>query len=97
MNTSEQTLEDIKNSIELMGKSQHIEILNILTNNPLVKINENRNGVYVNLSYIPTILIEELEKYIHYIKDQELSLKQLEIEKENCKTTFFSGINVPSP
>lgn len=87
---TEQTLENIKNAIEMMGKPQHIEILNMFKRNSNVKINENRNGVYVNLSYIPIELIDELETYINYIKDQEMSLNRFEIEKENCKTTFFT-------
>jgi hypothetical protein len=91
---TEQTLENIKNAIEMMGKPQHIEILNMLKRNSNVKINENRNGVYVNLSYIPIELIDELEIYIGYIKDQELSLKAIEIEKEKCKTDFFSDVDV---
>jgi hypothetical protein len=87
---TDQTLENIKIDIEKMGKPQHIEILNILKRNYQVKINENRNGVYINLSFVPNSVIEELETYISYIKDQELSLNIMEIEKENCKTTFFS-------
>lgn len=87
---SDQTLEDIKTAIEIMGKPQHIEVLNIFKRNSNVKINENRNGVYINLSYIPIELIDELETYISYIKDQELSLNTMEIEKEKCKNDFFS-------
>ena len=86
---TEQTLENIKNAIELMGKPQHIEILNILKRNSQVKINENRNGVYINMSFVPNELIYELETYISYIKDQELSLNRFEIEKEKCKTNFL--------
>jgi hypothetical protein len=91
---SDQKLEDIKTAIEIMGKPQHIEVLNILKRNPNIKINENRNGSYINLSFIPLSVIDELETYINYIKDQEISLNTLEIEKENCKTTFFSDIDL---
>ena len=78
----EQTLEYMKNRIEKMGKTQHIEILNILKKNTTVKLNENRNGVYINLSYLPNDVIEELQKYLDYLKDQETNLEQLEIQKE---------------
>ena len=88
----EQTLDIIKNRIEKMGKTQHIEILNILKNNTTVKLNENRNGVYINLSYLPNDVIEELQKYLDYLKDQETNLEQLEIQKEEFKTTIECGI-----
>jgi len=84
----EQTLDIIKNRIEKMGKPQHIEILNILKKNTTVKLNENRNGVYINLSYLPNDVIEELQKYLDYLKDQETNLEQLEIQKEEFKTTI---------
>jgi hypothetical protein len=84
----EQTLEYMKNRIEKMGKTQHIEILNILKKNTTVKLNENRNGVYINLSYLPNDVIEELQKYLDYLKDQETNLEQLEIQKEEFKTTI---------
>lgn len=89
---SDQTLDDIKVAIEKMGKTQHIEVLNILKRNSNIKINENRNGVYINLSYIPITAVYELETYISYIKDQEQSLNTMEIEKENYKNNFFSDI-----
>ena len=93
---SDQTLDDIKVAIEKMGKPQHIEVLNILKRNSNIKINENRNGVYVNLSYIPITAVYELETYISYIKDQELSLNTMEIEKEKYKNNFFSDITCPN-
>ena len=88
----EQTLDIIKNRIEKMGKTQHIEILNILKKNTTVKLNENRNGVYINLSYLPNDVIEELQKYLDYLKDQETNLQQMEIQKEEFKTTIECGI-----
>jgi hypothetical protein len=84
----EQTLETMKNRIEKMGKTQHIEILNILKKNPTVKLNENRNGVYINLSYLPNDVIEELQKYLDYLKDQESNLEKMEIQKEEFKTAI---------
>ena len=55
----EQSLDIMKNRIEKMGKIQHIEILNILKKNPTVKLNENRNGVYINLSYLHDDVVDE--------------------------------------
>jgi len=81
-------LENIKNSIELMNKYNQIEVLKILENN-LCKINENKSGLYINLSFLSEKTIHELEKYIEYTKDQEESLNTMEYQKEEFKNAFF--------
>lgn len=84
----EQFLENIKNKIGELSKVQHIEILKIIKQNSSVKVNENRNGVYINLSYVPQDTIDQLVKYLDYVKDQESNLEQLEMKKEEIKTIF---------
>jgi hypothetical protein len=81
-------LENIKNTIELMNKHHQIEILKIL-NKFDCKLNENKSGVYVNMTFLDEKTIAELEKYIDYIKDQEDTLITLECQKEEFKNTFF--------
>jgi hypothetical protein len=83
-------LENIKTKIEKMGKTHHIEILKILKKNGNVKLNENKSGVYVNLSFLPKDSINDLENYLNYIEDQESSLIRLENQKEEFKNTFFN-------
>jgi hypothetical protein len=63
--------------------------LKILKKNGNVKLNENKSGVYVNLSFLPKDTISELENYLNYIEDQETSLVTLENQKEDFKNTFF--------
>lgn len=84
-------LEKIKGKIEKMEKHQHIEILKFLKKNPDVILNENKSGVYVNLSFLPEKTVDELTKYVDYIEIQENALGALESEKANYKTTFFYG------
>lgn len=67
---NEITLEDIKQKIESMNKLQHIEVLKIIKKYKNVKLNENKNGVYINISYLPKKAVQELEVYIKYIEDQ---------------------------
>jgi hypothetical protein len=81
-------LENIKISIEIMNKYNQIEILKILQKNTC-KINENKSGVYINLSFLSEKTIVELEKYIDYTKDQEESLNTMEYQKEEFKNAFF--------
>ena len=71
-------LEKIKMKIENMTKQNQIEILKILKNHNNIKLNENKSGVFINLSFLPKIVLEELTKYIHYIDDQENSIRHLE-------------------
>jgi len=85
---SSENMERIKNRIEGMDKYHQLEILKILMNHAS-KINENKSGVYVNLSFLPKTTIDELIKYIDYFQDQEESLVTMEYQKEEFKNSFF--------
>jgi hypothetical protein len=82
-------LEIIKSKIENMSKKHHIEILKILKTNSLIKINENKSGIYINLSFLPNETINELYKYIDYISKQEDSLNNIENQKNMLKNEFL--------
>ena len=81
-------LENIKNFIESLNKHHQIEILKIFYNRKC-KLNENKSGVYINMSFLEEETIQELEKYIEYIKDQEESINMVECQKEEFKNTYF--------
>jgi hypothetical protein len=81
-------LENLKKTIETLNKYHQVEILKILTKN-LCKINENKSGCYVNLSFLNEESIEEIQKYIAYVKDQEESLNTMEYQKEEFKNAYF--------
>ena len=83
-------LEKLKTSIEHLNKHHQIEVLRILSKQ-LCKLNENKSGVYVNLTYISNEVIEELQKYIEYTKQQEETLKTTEYQKEEFKTSLFNN------
>ena len=85
---SSEFIEKIKNSIESMDKYHQIEILKILSKNTST-INENKSGVFVNLSFLPKKTIDELKEFIDYIHDQEESLVTMEYQTEEFKNTFF--------
>jgi hypothetical protein len=82
-------LENMKRFIENMNKYHQVEILKILSKN-LCKINENKSGVYVNLSFLPKETIDEIEKYIEYSKEQEETFKTIEYQKEEFKNAYFN-------
>ena len=89
-NISIEKLEKLKNNIEAMDKLNQIEILKIITNNKNKnKINENKSGVFVNLSFLPQNTIQEMLNYIDYIKDQEETIKIMEYQKTEFENSFF--------
>uniref|UniRef100_A0A6C0DRQ3 NET domain-containing protein n=1 Tax=viral metagenome TaxID=1070528 RepID=A0A6C0DRQ3_9ZZZZ len=81
-------IENIKKTVEAMNKFDQLEILKILSKN-ICKINENKSGVFVNLSLLPQPVLHEINDYIHYIKDQEDRLNKLECKKTEFKNAFF--------
>lgn len=84
-------LEKIKTTIEKMDKIHHIEILKILKNASSIKLNENKNGVFINLSFLSKSVIDEIQKYIDYVYAQENSIRNLESQCETFKKEFFTG------
>ena len=82
-------LEAMKTRIESLDKSHQIEVLRIIKKNPAITLNENKSGIYINLSFLPEDTIGELCEFIRYITDQEDILDPVEIQKNDFKNTFF--------
>lgn len=83
-------LDKIKIKIENMSKYHQIEILKILKKHSNVKLNENKSGVFINLSFLSNSIVEELIKYIHFVEDQENSIRNIENKCEEYKNNFFT-------
>lgn len=82
-------LENIKSVVENMSKHHQIEILKIIKYGSSNKINENKSGCYINLSFLPSHTMDEINKYIEYVLKQEQILTPFESEKDVVKNTFF--------
>ena len=87
-------LENVKQKIEAMAKIHQIEVLRILKNSPGTKINENKSGVFINLSFLPSPTIDAVVGYIQYIQEQERTLQMAESQKNTFKSEFF-GDDIP--
>jgi len=83
-----ENLESMKKYIEAMNKFHQIEVLKILSKN-LCKINENKSGCYINLSFLSKEVVDEINEYISYTKQQEDSLNRTEQQKEDFKNAYF--------
>ena len=83
-------LDGIKKTIESWPKHHQLEILKIIKNSaPLSSINENKSGIYINLSFLSEKTIENIIYYMSYVRDQEQILSPLESQKDGFKNTFF--------
>ena len=73
-----------------MNKFNQIEVLKILhkSNNNL--LNENKNGVLINLSELDKETIGELDEFIKHVLTQEIVLKKDEKTKEVLHNTYFN-------
>ena len=77
-------LEQLKNDIERLSKSKHIELLRILKENN-ISYSENKNGVFFNLSDLSPNVIQKIYDCTNYLKKQEELLYSLEKKKEECE------------
>lgn len=87
-------LELLKTRVECMDKKQHVEILRILKTSSLVQLNENKSGIFVNLSFLPENILSQIEEYIKYVDDQETTLSGVEKIKEMYKTEYITDKDI---
>ncbi len=89
-NFSVSELNYIREAIENMNKFNQIEVLRLINKHKDVTINENKYGIHINLSELKKELLDELNVYINYVNTQEVTLHQVEKEKEVYKNTYFT-------
>ena len=82
-------LSSMKMDIERMNKFHQIEVLRMLHQDKSITLNENKNGVFINLSEVTEAKIRELDAYIRYVSVQETQLNQVETIKEEFKSAFY--------
>ena len=83
-------LMSLKDGIEKMPAIHQIEILRILYSKQ-TQINENKNGVFVNISKINDNTLHELEDYMKYVVQQEKQLSEIEDQKEYLSKEYFDN------
>jgi hypothetical protein len=71
--------------IHNLDASNHIVIGTILRKYPKVKLNENANGIMVNVSTLPAEVISEITQYMEFLKTQQNVLSEIEKETNDCK------------
>ena len=81
-------LTQLKDSIEKMQKVNQVEVLRILKKQN-AKLNENKSGVLVNLTFLQKDILNELCNYVKYVQEQEKMINMDETQKNEFKNTYF--------
>ena len=82
------SLKFLRDKIELLTAFHQIEILRILHTNK-VTFSENKNGVFVNLTYVSSDIIDTISEYIVYVYKQESQLNEIEEKKIVLSNQYF--------
>lgn len=83
-------LMSLKDGIENMPVVHQIEILRIL-HSKNTQINENKNGVFINISKLNNNILQELYDYMKYVINQEKHLNEIEEQKQSLTKEFFDN------
>lgn len=83
-------IEELKNKIEKMDDIHQLHIGSILRQNPEIKLNSNKSGILVNLTTISENILDEIQKYVDYVIEQEKTLSQVENQTEDLKQQYIS-------
>ena len=81
-------LKYIRDKIESLDKNNHIDILRLLVKKNIF-INENKNGIFINLTDLSNDIIDDIEKYIIYINEQNIHFEYIEKQKNELENKFF--------
>ena len=79
----------LKERIENLNKFHQVEILKLLKTDDTCTLNENKNGIFINLTSLNDKIIYEIEKYLEYVQKQETQLSETETQKSILSNTFF--------
>ena len=83
-----------------LGRTEHQEIFNILQRHG-VTYSRNSNGVFVNLSLLPDVVIQEMERFVDFCVRNKNSLDEYEKRLTECKMshnyTTLDAAGVPVP
>ena len=71
-----------------LNKEQQIQILRLFKENK-IPINENKNGVFINLTSMSEDILSKLDTHLQHIISQEQLLKTTEDVKKTYKDNYF--------
>lgn len=88
-NVNLDALKSLRDKIELLTIFNQTEIFRIMFTNK-VTFSENKNGVFINLTYVDADVIEKISEYIVYVSKQESHLNEVEDKKTFLSNQYFT-------
>ena len=85
---SADSLKTLRDNIELISEFHQIEVLRILHSNHIT-FSENKNGVFVNLSYVNYDVMNKINEYVTFVNKQETQLYEFEEKKTLLANQYF--------
>lgn len=87
LNTKKYILKEITK----LNKLEHIEIFKILKNNNII-YTENVNGIFVNMKNLDLNTLNDIIKFINYVKNKNIELLEKETILKKTKNKIY-GLN----
>ncbi len=89
-NYMDEELSSLKENIEQLSFFHQVEVLRILNEHNSAMLNENKNGVFINLTNVDKPTIQKLKTYLKYVAKQETHITTVEDEKKKLTEKFFN-------
>ena len=89
MITNVDRLINLKDHIEALSKVHQAEVLRICDAGGVVG-SENKNGVFINLTCVSETVLTEIETYLLYAREQEAQLNEVEMQKKELTSKYFT-------
>lgn len=78
----------LRDRIESLPKVHHKEVARILLDNGTT-YDENKNGMFINLSTVPQEVLEKVARFVTYVDLQQETIDSGETERKDLKTQYF--------
>jgi len=83
-----ESLKMLRDNIEALPVFHQIEVLRILYKNHIT-FSENKNGVFLNLSYVNLEVIHKISEYVTFVQNQESQMCEFEKKKMTLSNQYF--------
>lgn len=83
-----ESLKMLRDNIEALSTFHQIEILRILYKNNIT-FSENKNGIFLNLSYVNLDVIHKMSEYVTFVQNQENQMCEFEKKKMTLSNQYF--------
>jgi hypothetical protein len=83
-----ESLKMLRDNIEALPVFHQIEVLRILYKNHIT-FSENKNGIFLNLSYVNLDVIHKISEYVIFVQNQETQMCEFEKKKMTLSNQYF--------